>query len=153
MKKIIISPYSRALRNGKNNPKNYPWWNEVVALLKEKGGRVIQVGTKGEKPLEGVETVEFNLPLKELRDMLDECDTWASVDNFFQHLAFLHGKPGVVVFGQSNPLIFGHPQNKNLLKDPKYLREKQFDIWESCQYLNEAFVSPDIVVAALLGDI
>jgi ADP-heptose:LPS heptosyltransferase len=151
MKKIVISPYSRALRNGKNNPKNYPWWGEVVALLKEQGCKVIQVGTKGEGPIPGVDDVLLNLPLKELKELLEECDTWASVDNFFQHFAYLHGKPGVVIFGQGNPLIFGHPQNKNLLKDPKYLREKQFDIWEAIAFNQDAFVDPATVVKALLS--
>ena len=63
---IIISPYSRKLRNGKTNPKNFPHWEKLVKLLKEDGHTIIQVGVKGEKELQGVDEVKFNLPLKEL---------------------------------------------------------------------------------------
>jgi hypothetical protein len=53
------------------------------------------------------------------------------------------------VFGQSDPNIFGHPENINLLKDRKYLREKQFWIWEQAEFIEEAFVTPDVVIDAL----
>lgn len=150
-RKIIISPYSRPMRNGAKNAKNYPWWNEVIAKLKENDCFVTQVGVAGEIPLEGVDEVKNNLPLKELEAMIASYDTWCSVDNFFQHLAHLQKKPGVVLFGQSNPEIFGHSENKNLLKDKNNLREKQFDIWEACVANDDVFVSPDVVVNALMG--
>lgn len=150
MLNIIISPYSRPMRNGNKNPKNYPWWSEVVKKLRERGHHVTQVGVRGEESLDADEIV-FNAPLKKLTVMLKECDTWASVDNFFQHLAHLQRKPGVVLFGQSDPNIFGHGENRNLLKDKKYLREKQFDIWEVITATDAAFVTPDEVVEALTG--
>jgi len=32
---ILISPYSKKLTNGKVNPKNYPYWKEVIAGINE----------------------------------------------------------------------------------------------------------------------
>jgi ADP-heptose:LPS heptosyltransferase len=156
MKKIIISPYSRRLR-GKDteNPKNYPYWDELVELLTENNYYIIQVGVEGEKRLRGgIGGIEykFNLPLKELKKLVEECDAWISVDNFFQHFCSLVGKPGIVLFGQSDPLIFGHPENINLLKDRKYLRPDQFNIWEACEQNKEAFVEPRKVLNAVLGE-
>jgi len=151
-KRVIISPYSRAMRNNKLNPKNYPvkYWTEFVSILKSNDVHVIQIGTSGETKIDGVDEIMISLPLSELKKLVESCDTWISVDNFFPHLCNLVGKFGVVVFGQSDPLIFGHINNENILKDRKYLRTKQFDIWEACEYNDEAFVEPSIVADCVL---
>ena len=147
--KILISPFSKKMRNDKENPKNYPYWNEVVEKLKSLGHHVTQLGITGEK-LIGADEVVFNKSLEELTQMVLECDVWISVDNFFPHLCNLIGKPGIVLFGQSDPSIFGHPQNINVLKSREYVREKQFDIWEACEYRKDVFVEPTVVVEYVL---
>lgn len=151
MKTILISPYSRRLRNGKNNPKNFPYWADLVKRLKAEGYSVVQVGVAGEPQIDGVDAVKIGLPLKRLAELIKECYAWISVDNFFQHFAYIEGKKGIVIFSQSDPDIFGHSVNKNLLKDRKYLRDRQFDIWESCEYKEEAFVTPIDVVNQIGG--
>ena len=150
MKKVIISPFSQKLRNNEINPKNFPHWKEVVNQLKINGIHTIQIGVHGEEDI-GADETFFNLKLKELEKLLKEANTWASVDNFFHHFANLNKKQGVVVFGKSNPDIFGYPQNTNLLKDKKYLRELQFDIWEREKYSNESFVNPEEVTKAIMN--
>lgn len=141
---IIISPYSKFMRNGQKHPKNYPYWEQVLKQIKEP---VIQVGVEGEAQL--VSDFRKNLSLVELGKLVNESKTWLSCDSFMQHFCWDLGKPGIVVFGQSDPNIFGHPENINLLKDRKYLREKQFWIWEQAEFIEEAFVSPDVVIDAL----
>jgi ADP-heptose:LPS heptosyltransferase len=141
---IIISPYSKFMRNGAKHPKNYPYWDQVISHIKEP---VIQVGVEGETQL--VSDFRKNLPLSELATLVHQSKTWMSCDSFFQHFCWDLGKPGVVVFSQSDPNIFGHPENINLLKDRKYLREKQFWIWEQAEYNEDAFVGPDVVLQAL----
>jgi ADP-heptose:LPS heptosyltransferase len=141
---IIIAPYAQKLRNGKNNPKNYPWWPELISLI---NGPIVQIGIEGETQL--VEDFRKNLPLDELKSLVLECRTWISVDSFFQHFAWDLNKPGIVLWGQSDPLIFGHPENTNLLKDRNYLREKQFWWWEQCDYNAEAFVKPEEITKYL----
>jgi ADP-heptose:LPS heptosyltransferase len=141
---IIIAPYAQKLRNGQNNPKNYPWWPELISLIKEP---IIQVGVESETQL--VDDFRKNLSIEDLTKLILECRTWISVDSFFQHLAWDIGKPGVVLWGQSDPLIFGHLENTNILKDRKYLREKQFWWWEQCEYNAEAFVKPEEIIKYL----
>lgn len=141
---IIISPYSKFMRNGAKHPKNYPYWEEVLKHIKEP---VVQVGVSGETQI--VNDFRQNLSLSELATLVNESKTWMSCDSFFQHFCWDLGKPGVVVFGQSDPNIFGHSENINLLKDRKYLREKQFWIWEQAEYNEDAFVSPEMVIQAL----
>lgn len=141
---IIIAPYAQKLRNGKLNPKNYPYWKELLALINEP---VIQVGVKGEQPL--VEDFRANLPISELRKLLQECRTWIGVDSFLQHLAWDEKKKGVVLWSVSDPLIFGHPENINLLKDRSHLAPNQFLWWEYTEHKNERFVSPREVIEHL----
>jgi|WetSurSiteA1Bulk_404760.scaffolds.fasta_scaffold52120_2 ADP-heptose:LPS heptosyltransferase len=145
--KIIISPYSRGMRvAGKLNPKNYPYWEELVKLLNDDGHIVIQVGVGAEQQINGTSGFLLNQPLDKLREILNATDTWISVDNFFQHFAWYYGKKGIVLFGQSDPLIFGHNTNINLLKGREYLRPLQFDMWERAEYREDVFVDPSIVL-------
>ena len=143
---IIISPYAKYMRNGQPHPKNYPWWREVIEELK-KDQHVIQVGIQGEEQL--TDDFRVNLPLYELAHLVDQCKTWASVDSFFQHFCWDLNKKGVAIFGQSDPNIFGHHENLNLLKDRSYLRPQQFWLWEQCEFKEDAFVDPYIVVNAI----
>lgn len=141
---IIISPFSRGIRNGQAHPKNYPYWKEVISQIDEE---IIQVGVYGEEQL--VPDFRRNLALYELAALVTQCKTWVSCDSFFQHFCWDLNKSGIVIFGQSDPNIFGHPENVNLLKDRKYLREKQFWLWEQAEFIDEAFVDPEVVLTAL----
>jgi len=142
---ILISPHSKPLRNGGNNPKNYPFWREVLKGLN--GQKVLQIGLPEEEKI----CKDFYFPpnLKSVKELLLECDTWVSVDNFLPHIAHHVKKPGVVIFGQSDPSIFGYKENINLLKSREYLRKDQFQIWEQCEYNPDAFVEPGIVIDAI----
>ncbi len=148
--KIIISPFSKALRFDIKtpNPKNYPHWKEVVQLLRQQGHHVIQVGLNEEADIGDTER-KNNLSLSQLKELLMECDTWCSIDNFFNHFASYYGKRGVVIFGKSDERIYGYPENINLLKDRKYLRWDQFFWWEQTEYNAQVFVDANIVVDAI----
>jgi len=141
---IIISPYSKQMPDGKPNPKNYPFWPELIALIDEP---IIQVGIDGETQL--VPDFKKNLSIAELKQLLPQRRTWISCDSFFQHLAWVEKKKGIVLWSITDPLIFGHPENINLLKDRSYLSPKQF-LWMSEQSVNpDAFVSPEEVLSNL----
>ena len=141
---IIISPYSKALRNNKTNPKNYPYWKELIRLIKEP---IVQVGIESEEQL--VDDFRKNLSLFELRLLVNECKTWISCDSFFQHLGWDCKKYGIVLWSVSDPLIFGHPENINLLKDRNNLVQNQFLWWEQTEHDANKFVSPEIVIESL----
>jgi ADP-heptose:LPS heptosyltransferase len=130
--------------SGKQNPKNYPYWEELISKIDEP---IIQVGIEGEKQL--VPDFRKNLTISELRKLIQECRIWISCDSFFQHLAWDEGKPGIVLWGVSDPLIYGHPENVNLLKDRSYLAENQFLWWEYVEHKNDRFVKPKEVLAYL----
>jgi len=141
---IIISPYSKALLSGKQNPKNYPYWKELIEMIDEP---IIQVGIEGEQQL--VPDFRKNLPITELRKLIQECRTWISCDSFFQHLGWDEGKKGIVLWGVSDPLIYGHPENINLLEDRKYLAENQYIWWDATEHNPNRFVLPKEVIKYL----
>jgi ADP-heptose:LPS heptosyltransferase len=141
---IIISPYAKTLLNGKQNPKNYPYWKELIDLIPEE---IIQVGIEGEEQL--VPDFRKNLPISELRQLITQCKTWIGCDSFFQHLAWECGKQGIVLWSVSDPLIFGHPENINLLKSRDYLAQNQFLWWDMTEYNIDAFVKPEEVIKSL----
>lgn len=141
---IIIAPYAKKLVSKKENPKNYPYWKELIALIDEP---IVQVGVLGETQL--VEDFRTNLSIPELRKLIQECRTWIGVDSFFQHLCWDEGKKGIVLWGVSDPLIFGHPENINLLKDRSHLAANQFLWWDYTEHKNERFVEPKEVIEHL----
>ena len=141
---IIISPYSKALLSGKQNPKNYPYWKELIEMIDEP---IIQVGIEGEKQL--VPDFRKNLPITELRKLIQECRTWISCDSFFQHLGWDEGKKGIVLWGPSDPLIFGHTENINLLKSREHLVKNPFIWWDATEHDPNRFVVPEEVIKYL----
>lgn len=150
---ILLSPWAKVTTENKPSPKNYPYWHPVVAKLSNMGFEIHQLSVVGEPDVVGVHKRYNNLPIKQIEELLRECQTWMSVDTFLQHLAWSVGKPGVAIFGPSDPLIFGHPENTNLLKSRKYLRIEQFWWWSQCKADPEAFVSPEEVITAVLSRI
>lgn len=138
---IVISPYAKKLTNGKTNPKNYPYWREVIANIQEP---IIQVGIDGEEQL--VDDFRKNLSVAELSCIIKDCRTWISCDSFFQHLAWSLGKRGIVLWSVSDPNIYGHKENINLLKSRDCLSKEQFLWWEYVEHDPNKFVSPQEVI-------
>ncbi|MFW5889425.1 MAG: glycosyltransferase [Bacillota bacterium] len=154
-KDIVISPYSKNINLNNNdkkiNAKNYPYWEEVVSLLKTEGYNIIQIGVDGEKQIKGVNEFKINLSITDLKNLLINTKCFIAVDNMTGHLGASVGKEGIVIFGKSDPNIFGHPSNINLLKDRKYLRKNQFDFWLNEPYDPNVFVEPQVVVEKALS--
>jgi glycosyltransferase involved in cell wall biosynthesis len=148
-KKVLVSPWSHKLPNGKENPKNFPEWVELVKLLKENNCHVVQIGVTGEE-LIGADEVIFNASYEKLAILLNDCDTFISVDSFFPHFAHYHKKHGIVIFSQSDPNMFGYPENVNILKSRDYLRKEQFWLWTQAEYNKDAFVSPKDILPKVL---
>jgi ADP-heptose:LPS heptosyltransferase len=141
---ILISPYSKALMSGKQNPKNYPFWEQLIPMIDDE---IIQIGITGERQL--VPDFRRDLSVQQLRELIRQCDTWIACDSFFQHLGWDEGKKGIVLWSVSDPLIYGHPENVNLLKSRDCLHENQFLWWEFVEHDPNKFVEPETVLQAL----
>ena len=146
---IVISPWSRSFEETLN-AKNYPYWQEVVDGIKQRNIEIVQVGVAGEEKLKNVDRYEFNQPFEHLEKLLQICDIWIGIDNFFQH--FNHAtkqKRGIVLWGKSNPKIFGYSYNLNLLRAERFLRHDQFGLWQTEKYVPEAFVRSTLVLSCV----
>ncbi|MGC8979009.1 hypothetical protein [Caldisericum sp.] len=145
---VVVSPYAANLnRFGiANNPKNYPYWVEIVKYLKFKNFKVVQIGVSGE-PIISEEIDEFlvDLPFPQILELLNQCSFWMSVDNFLPHLAQFTKplKKGIVIWGKSDPKIFGYPNNFNIYKDKKYFRKDQFGYWFYEEFNPKVFIEPE----------
>lgn len=137
--KLLISGFSRSLRNGKQNAKNYPYWNELLTILEGAGVHTTQLGITGERKLNTTDAYP-DLAYSDLEILVKQYDGWIAVDNFFPHFAHYHNRPGIVLWGKSDPNIFGYPENINIIKDRRYLRQYQFSMWEDEEYDATAFL-------------
>ncbi len=138
---IVISPWAKQLPDNKWNPKNYPWWPQLIALLPQP---IVQVGVGGEQQL--VPDFRTNLNLQELATLIHTSSFWISCDSFVQHYAWDLGKPGVVLWGPSNPIIYGHPENMNITKGAQFQSADQFLMWHLIENRTDWWYSPDQVV-------
>jgi ADP-heptose:LPS heptosyltransferase len=134
---VVIAPFAKKLRNGKVSAKNYPYWLELIKYLQEEHN-VVQLGIVGEPSL--VPHHKFNLSLQQIKELLTASLFWVSVDSFLPHLAHHINKKGVVLWGVSDPKIFGYTYNLNIIKDSKYFRKNQFAIWEDVEFSTEPFL-------------
>lgn len=132
--KILVHLTTKILNGEKPgvNPKNYPWRIQLLTALKDAGHTVVEI----DKPI----------PLGESRKLIADADIVVCIDSYLQHLCWYMDKVAIVIFGQSDPLIFGHSSNINILKDRKYLREQQFWLWEQTTANDEAFVEPEVIL-------
>jgi len=148
--KIAIAPWAAKMPNNLPNPKNPPWWPQLVAMLNAEGHQVVQLAGQGEERIEGVAMFLQAFPLEKLEQVLRECDTWISVDSWLPHFCATERLPsGIVVWSLSDPRIWGYKHNVNLSKG--VLREYQYAHWWDVPYNEDAFVSPETVMDAVHG--
>jgi ADP-heptose:LPS heptosyltransferase len=152
MKTVIFSPYAAKLRSGLRNAKNYAYWPELISILKSRGYHTIQLGVSGEERIFGADEFKQNLSFDEITNLVNTPDSIVmSVDSFLPHLCKHIKKKCIVLWGMSDPLIFGHPENINILKDRKFLRNKhdQWVFWENVNHNSEVFVTATEVISRI----
>ena len=159
---ILLHLEAKPLRTGAVNPKNYPYRQELIEqLIKEYPPRRYfklkeyddYLQTTGHSGVFGEAIIEIDtsIPLKRSIELIQEANKVICIDSYLQHLCWSVGKQAIVLWGQSDPKIFGHKENINLLKDRKYLRKQQHDIWEQTEFNQtvnnpDAFVEPDKIM-------
>jgi len=129
------------------HPKTYPFWEELVVEL-EKIQPVVQLVRAGDKDL--VADVRRTYSPVDMAELMTQCSCWVSIDTFIPKFSRFFNKRGVVIFGPTDPLVFGFPENINLLKDRSYIRPDPDAPWGDDEVNDpEKFVSVDVVVNAV----
>lgn len=117
------------------NAKSYPFWEELLPML----------GDHEVKEIKGI------LTEKELGDLVNWSDVWCSIDSFLPHfVSFNKLKRGIVLWGLSDPKVFGYETNINLLGNKKYLRPDQFLWWKDVPNCPESFVTAKTLYKAII---
>lgn len=91
-------------------------WIELVRTINKMGLKVYQVGGAKDDKVEGCSKYFLGTDYRLSLALVERCQTWISIDTFLQHGGTAVGKPGVVLFGSTNPKIFGHDLNVNIYK-------------------------------------
>lgn len=134
---IIVHAFGTKQKDGSLNAKTYTKWKDLLEFFKNE--EIIQVGVKGDQQI--AKNFQVNKSIRQVQEFLKACEFFISIDSFLPHAAHLVGKKGVVIWSQSDPNIYGYPENLNLLRDRKYLRPDQFGMWEGCPHNPDAFMS------------
>jgi len=88
-------------------------WENTVNLLK-KDFDIVQVGLPNEELIKGAIDLKGKMPFRYILALVKYCASWIDIDSFLQHTGAAVGKPGVVLWGRTNPRIFGHACNTNM---------------------------------------
>lgn len=89
-------------------------WESLVKRIKSSGYKVLQVGGANDVPIQACDMKMLGVNYRLTMAILSECKTWVSVDTFLGHAGHAVKKPGVVLFGPTDPKIFGHDMNVNI---------------------------------------
>jgi ADP-heptose:LPS heptosyltransferase len=109
---IIINPSTIFSKNKQWLPER---WEELVQSLPNY--TFIQLGLKGEEPLvKGAIDMRGEFGIRESIALLKQSLCYVGVDSFLAHVTNAVKTPGVVLFGPSSPVIWGHPENVNIYK-------------------------------------
>lgn len=111
------------VKSGWSMYKNWDFknWEVVVAELKKRGIRVVQIGGKDEPAIAGADN-RTGIPFMESLALLANAKVHAGIDSWTNHATNIDWKgkgkvPGVILWGSSQHSSLGYPQNKNISLD------------------------------------
>ncbi len=90
-------------------------WKELVRQLQDY--TFIQLGHKDEPHVEGALDWRGKIGLREGFCMLKYSTSFVGIDSSFAHATNAFGLPGVVLFGDTSPVYWGHDNNINIYKN------------------------------------
>jgi ADP-heptose:LPS heptosyltransferase len=112
--KPIVALNRRTASGAKEYPRES--WQAVVSALAPRAA-MLEFGAPSEA-LAGAQCIWPFQPLRRTAALLRRVRCLVTVDSLAAHLATAVGTPAVVVFGPSNPAVFGHPGNRNVRRAP-----------------------------------
>lgn len=97
--------------------KEYPFekWQEVVNVIRHGSCRVVQVGVKGSRLLDGVIDMTGGLTFRETAAVISHAKLLAASEGGLMHAANAVGTPSVIVItGFIHPRMTCYPENDNI---------------------------------------
>lgn len=135
-KVVLLHVFSKASVNH-HWPKER--WEQLVTELPE--CTFIQLGTAKEPSIKGAIDWRGKTTLREANCLLKYAASFVGVDSSLSHATNAFGLPGVVLFGDSSPVYWGHDNNINIYKGIEcspcfyYLRQHACPYGHECMNL------------------
>jgi len=97
---------------------NHMWqhkkWDQLVAEMPDY--TFIQVGLESEQAVKGAIDLRGKTSMREAMALIKYTNYFVGIESFFAHVTNAFDTPGVVMFGDSSPVFWGHDNNINLYK-------------------------------------
>ena len=113
-RKVLIGPTSASPR--KEMPR--PWWEKLVAALRERDVFVAQMGCARDPYVRGCYSLLGLTTVREAIALLPFFDLVVTSDNFLMHAAHLTARPAVVVWGPTDHRVYGYERQTHLQATP-----------------------------------
>jgi ADP-heptose:LPS heptosyltransferase len=98
--------------------KNKEWsvskWEELVRAMPEY--TFVQLGVAKDTKVEGAVDLRGKTTFRQGMALVKNALSFVGVDSSFSHVTNIYDIPGVVLFGPSTPVLWGHPNNINIYK-------------------------------------
>jgi ADP-heptose:LPS heptosyltransferase len=144
---IVIHIFSRCSANHLWPLEN---WEQLIRLLP--GFTFIQLGASDEPRVKGAVDMLGKISVRAGMGIVKYSKCLVGVDSFWAHVASALDVPGVVLFGDSTPVVWGHESNLNIYK--KVACSPCIDILfgQKCPYGNKCMntITVDEVSAAIM---
>ena len=115
---------------------NHMWpaekWEELVRRMNSV--TFIQIGYHKEARIEGAVDFRGKTSIRQAMALIKYCRSFAGVDSFFGHVTNAFDIPGVILFGDSSPIIWGHANNINISKNLECSPCYETLLGENCPY-------------------
>ena len=112
-KNIVIAPHSDSPRKMMALDR----WRLLIKQLKADGFFVIQTGELRDQYIENSYSLLGMTSPVQLISIIKRADILITLDNFAMHASYLAGTPAVVLWGPTNPEIYGYPGQHHLRSD------------------------------------
>ncbi len=93
-------------------------WHGLVVRLKD-DFEIVQVGTRLDPPLPGVQDLRGQTNLREVAGLLAQAACFVGMESGLMHVAAAVGTPAVIIYGgRSRPQETGYPFHRHLVRQP-----------------------------------
>ena len=119
--RTLLAPHTNvvAMHINSYSSTNHLWqmdkWEALVASLPEY--TFIQLGDRKDPPVRGAVDWRGTTTIREAFCVLKHADSFVGVDSVMAHATNAFQLPGVVLYGDSDPVQWGHRNNINVYKD------------------------------------
>jgi ADP-heptose:LPS heptosyltransferase len=107
---IVIAPSSNSPRKALESGI----WHDLVHKLNVEGFFVLQVGKKNERYIKGAYSLLGLTTPRQLIALLNKCHMVISLDNFVMHAAHLIKIPSVIIWGPTEPEVYGYDEQVHI---------------------------------------